>query len=90
MAFILADEATAHAQLALVALTKEIDLQGSTSFLTARHVASAVGLLRSKLDINPDWPEDALVGATALLTIVEVSLAYHRLCQCGSIECLSY
>lgn len=74
LTFTLSDEATSHAQLALVALTMELELNGSASFVTTKHSSAAVRLIRQKLQRSSGLPEDSLVGAVALLAIVEVSL----------------
>ena len=85
MSFALSDEATAHSLLALVALTKELDLPGSAPSSAAQHASGAIHVLRSRLESNPSLPEDALVGATAVLTIVEVSPLCHFRSGGGSV-----
>ena len=62
-----------HAQLALVALTMELDSYGLGSHMTVKHTAAAVKVLRQRVQNASGIPENSLVGAVALLLIIEVS-----------------
>ena len=49
---------------------------------TIKHTGAAVKLVRSKLRDMSEVPDDTLVGAVALLVIIEVHIALHPgVCQ---------
>ena len=74
LAFTMSNPVTAHAQLALVALTMKLRFSKAGSGTTADHSSIAVQIVRRRLLDLHGLPDDSLVGAVALLTIVEVSV----------------
>ena len=69
----MSDMATAHAQLALVALNMELDSRMPQPLYSLRHTAASIRLVRAALENKSRSLEDTVAGAIALLTIVEVS-----------------
>lgn len=79
----MSDAVTGHAQLALIALTMDLQYYGFASTTAAKHCALAVQILRMRVQDLNELPGGSIIGAAALLTIIEVSIiektAYVRL-----------
>ena len=75
--FVLSNNATSHALLALVALSFDAEVKTLYCFRSNRHSAAAVELVRRQLNKGSSVPDDTIVCAVALLTVSEVSLLTH-------------
>ena len=76
--FVLSNNVTSHALLALVALSFDADVKALyCAFQSNRHSAAAVELVRRQLSSGSSVPDDTIVCAVALLTVSEVSLLTH-------------
>lgn len=75
IAFTFSNKPSRHAQLALVALNTELEAGAIVQSLAMKHTAAAVKLIRSQLEDMNEPPDNALVGAVALLVIIEVMLS---------------
>ena len=82
----MSDPITGQAQLALVALTMDLDLYGISSAATVKHSSAAVRTMRTRLQSLSELPDDSLIGAAALLTIVEVN--FRAKYGVHSMDCL--
>ena len=73
MPFTFTDTACRHAQIALIALNAELEFNAPVHVLTMKHTATAIKLIRARLLLQgtTETPNDLMVGAVALLVIIE-------------------